>query len=262
MNARRTPASIWRDMGIVSPAEADVEVIAYFCGATVKYRKLDGCAARIIGRGNKAVITVDERSSPERQRFSVAHELGHWFQDRGRASFNCGGAELGAGRYRNFETDREAAANKFAVELLMPAPLFREAARNKPVTLATARELSREFRVGLTAAAIRLVELGTYPSIVVCSDVRGYKWSWRHPDLPLSVRVRRLRSQNTSAYRLLMQTDSLEEGAVQIDAEDWVDHAKGGEYVVTEDSMRISENHVLSLVWWHDESPLDDSDSF
>lgn len=256
MIPHRTPETIWRDMGITNPEDVDIEVIAYFCGATVKYRNLSSCAARIVGRGNKAIITVDKNTSKERQRFSIGHELGHWLQDRGEIALNCREAYLSPSRYRNFETDREAAANRFSVELLMPSMLFAEAAANKPITMATARKLADDFQVSLTASAIRLVELGSFPSIVVCNGPHGYKWSWRHPDLPLSVKVRRLLSKHTDAYSLISHLDATPSGPTEVDADDWVEHIIGDEYVVTEDSVRIGNQVVLSLIWWHNEYPL------
>jgi hypothetical protein len=52
--------------------------LAYYSGARVRTRPLDGCEARIIGVGNQAIITVNAHSPPRRKRFSIAHELGHW----------------------------------------------------------------------------------------------------------------------------------------------------------------------------------------
>ena len=262
MTLRRTPSSIWHDLRISTPEEADIEVMAYFCGATVKYRHLTSCAARIVGKGNKAIITVDQSSRPERQRFSVAHELGHWLHDRGEMVFNCHTADISPNRYKNYETDPEAAANRFAAELLMPSLLFREVATSLPITFETANQLARLFQVSETAAAVRLVELGSFPSIIVCHGIKGYKWSWRHPELPFSVRVRRLLSKHTEAYRLLRDPSYAPPGPSEVDADDWVDHATGGEYVVTEDSIRLDSRTTLSLIWWHDESALIAADDY
>ncbi len=83
------------ELGITDPSEIDIEAIAFYKGATVKRRPLKGCEARIIGHGDKAIITVSTTSIPERYRFSIGHELGHWFKHRG----NIGNLE-GVSRYR------------------------------------------------------------------------------------------------------------------------------------------------------------------
>jgi hypothetical protein len=49
---------ILMELGVTSPAEIDLPVIAYYLGATIKYSKLDGCEARIIGVGDSAIIRV------------------------------------------------------------------------------------------------------------------------------------------------------------------------------------------------------------
>ncbi|WP_133493434.1 ImmA/IrrE family metallo-endopeptidase [Alcanivorax sp. 24] len=256
MRRNITPERLWQEMGILSPDDVDIEVMAYFCGVRVKYRELTSCAARIVGKGNKAIITVDQDASIERQRFSIAHELGHWAQDHGQVSVSCRSKDLTPFKLKDYKGDREAAANRFAVELLMPTYLFKEAARGMAATMANASALGRQFRVSLTAAAIRLVELGSFPAIVVCSNNGGYRWSWRHPDIPLSIRVNRLIGRNSVAHSLRVDASIASPGPTTVDADEWVNHAGVEHYVVVEDSVRVGRGSVLSLVWWEDETAL------
>jgi Zn-dependent peptidase ImmA (M78 family) len=74
---------------IEEPDEIDVEAIAEFCGATVVYERLRGCEARLVGRKDRAYITVNESSPRAEQRFSIAHELGHWKQDHREVVTSC-----------------------------------------------------------------------------------------------------------------------------------------------------------------------------
>lgn len=84
-----TPAErLLIELGIEAPREIDLEAIAWDAGAEVRFASLDSCEARIIGYGNRAIITVEESSIPTRKRFSIGHELGHWKYHRGR-SFVC-----------------------------------------------------------------------------------------------------------------------------------------------------------------------------
>jgi hypothetical protein len=90
-----TPAErILLSLGITSPKEIDLEAIAWSRGAVVNFRPLDKCETTIVGSQTRAVITVSNRSIPERQRFSIAHELGHWHHHRGRMLF-CGQKDVG-----------------------------------------------------------------------------------------------------------------------------------------------------------------------
>src|SRR4051794_39210392 len=121
MLARRknlTPAEhILVNLGVTSPNEIDLEAIAWTEGAVVKYRRLIGCEARIVGRGDRAIITVNSASSEQRRRFSLGHELGHWRHHRGRGLF-CGKEDIGLKKTFR-QNDVERVANRFAADLLM-----------------------------------------------------------------------------------------------------------------------------------------------
>jgi hypothetical protein len=93
MTALTAAERILMGLGISDPKEIDLEAIAWTRGALVEYRPLDGCEATIVGSARKAVIAVNSRSSPERRRFSVGHELGHWHHDRGRVLY-CGSKDM------------------------------------------------------------------------------------------------------------------------------------------------------------------------
>ncbi len=101
--------------------------------------------------------THDPRAddAPERRRFTIAHELGHWIcQYRaGRpAPFYCrpGGVAAAADR----AAEREA--NVFAAELLMPEPAVRAAWECEPEIAACAER----FGVSGEAMHWRLYNLG------------------------------------------------------------------------------------------------------
>src|SRR5262245_49053746 len=122
----RTAAELLRELGISTPDEIDIEAIAFHCGATIRYRPLTGCAARIVGNGNKAIITVDSHSTRARQRFSAAHELGHWMHDRRKASFSCEEAQF----IREWSASNpESRANRYASDVLLPVTIFKPKAQ-------------------------------------------------------------------------------------------------------------------------------------
>src|ERR1700677_5025370 len=96
LNALSRPEQLLWSYGVAAPEHIDLDAIAFAQGALVRYHRLDGCAARLIGSGSRAVITVNERDSPTRQRFSLAHELAHWLQDRATGAFLCAREDIGA----------------------------------------------------------------------------------------------------------------------------------------------------------------------
>src|ERR1044072_1141900 len=144
------------ELGITEPADINIEAIAEHCDATVIYHPLKGSAAGMLGFGKRAFITVGSESRRERQRFSAAHELGHWMIHRGKvASFVCQ-AEVFANEW--VTDNRERRANRYPADLLLPSHMFEPRAKNHEITFTTVDLLAREFKTSLTATAIRLVE--------------------------------------------------------------------------------------------------------
>ena len=188
MNGFKAPAAlIGRLRNPRAIRSRPIEPIAQYCGATIVYRPLDGCAARIVGDGERAVITVDSNATRPRQRFSAGHELGHWMRDRGRVAFSCNERTF----LREWLNDNpERRANRYAADLLLPRKLFERAARGLPPTFDSARELARSFETSLTSTAIRLVELGHAPAMLVCNSATGREWFFRSPSVRRVVTAR------------------------------------------------------------------------
>lgn len=249
----RNAQALLEDLGISTPAEIDIDAVAQYCGATILYEPLSGCEARILGHRDRAYITVNASASRARQRFSAGHELGHWLHDRGRVAFACTDDQFMSGWD---SVDPERRANRFAADILLPTFMFRPAARMKPVTFDTVRTLAETFTTSITATAIRLVEEGGLPSMLLCSDETGRrKWFARSPIVPKELWPRQKLGRTSAAQALLSGAAATE--AVDVDADEWIEHPDSGRYVVREHSIRMGAN-VLTLLWWKDESQLTD----
>lgn len=245
---------VLRGLGIESPDDIDLTAIAWCCGCRIKVRALDGCEARIAGLGDQAIISVKGGSRTERQRFSIGHELGHWMLHRGQELFLCNEADLANPWERGY--DPETIANRFAADLLMPAFLFRPLAHERPVTFTTVDEMSRVFSVSRQAAALRFVEHGSSPAMLVYHEPSGRKWFrgsqkvdgnlWPHTQL----------SPDSDAYDIL--NGSKGHGrSILVDADDWINHPAAQRYRIQEHSVPF-RGGVLTLLWWKDESMIDD----
>lgn len=246
-----TPEAILDALGITDANEIDVEAIASYCGATVLYAPLSGCEARILGLRDRAIITVRAGARLERKRFSVGHELGHWVRDRHRVGFSC---TVSSFQVEWSSENPERRANRFAADLLLPERLFKPEARGRPMTLATARELASAFTTSLTATTIRLVELGSFPAMVVCSDAGGTRrWFVRGPDVRLWP-IQQV-GRPTVAYDISHGTGR-REGPVEVSCDGWIDHPEAERHTLVEDSVSMGAGLVLSLLWWRDERQL------
>lgn len=112
-----------------------------------------------------AAIAVNSTHHPHRQRFSAAHELGHFIlHSRGRDRLFVDKA------YRRSQvsssgTDKdEIEANRFAAALLMPEDLVRRYIGNDPITDMDIAKLGLKFQVSEQAMTLRLVNLGLIES--------------------------------------------------------------------------------------------------
>jgi Zn-dependent peptidase ImmA (M78 family) len=251
-----SPTRLLRDLGIREPHEIDIEAIAQDRGATITYEPLQGCEARILGNGDRAIITVNSLSPLGRRRFSAGHELGHWMRDRGRVGFSCT-EQVMIGEWGSVNTER--GANEYAADLLMPAEMFAKESRNKPITFATARELSDTFVTSLTATAIRLIRHGSFPAMLVYLEGGRRRWFIRGDDVPEALWPLDSPRLATTAADLLRGRGEDRPTAIQADG--WIDHPRSKWYEVVDHSIRISSTGILSLLWWKDERQLLDLDS-
>lgn len=253
-----SPSQLLAQLGISVPEDIDLEAIAQFCGATILYEPLDGCEACIIGVGDRAIITVNRNSSRPRQRFSGGHELGHWIRDRGNVVFRCTERVFGT---EWSQDNPERRANRFAADLLLPQEMFVSRANRKPITFDTVDGLADLFQTSSTATAIRLVEHGSLPSMVICSDAHRRKWFMRSEILPESLWPHEVQGRDTVAFKLHRETSAIPPGPTPVSAAQWINHRNAARYVVTEDSRRTAAGLVLTLLWWKDEQQLLDLDN-
>jgi Zn-dependent peptidase ImmA (M78 family)/DNA-binding XRE family transcriptional regulator len=138
----------------------DVEALAARCGVLVLRRMFpDSLSGLVFAFSNAAVIGVNGRHHPNRQRFSIAHELGHYLLGHHRRSsgyeqrFHIDTAE---GTAPGFDWDAEQPANEFAAEVLMPRRLLAAAFEKTPKPAL----LAARFEVSELAMGYRLVNLG------------------------------------------------------------------------------------------------------
>jgi len=255
----RSAAQLLSELGITSPDEIEIEAIAFHCGATIRYRPLTGCAARIVGHGDNAIITVDSGSPRGRQRFSAAHELGHWMHDRGKASFTCQEEQF----VKEWSAlNPESRANRYSSDLLLPALLFAPRAKAfRIMDFDTVKTLANAFNTSLTATAIRLVEHGPLPTLLVCYSDTRREWFVRGPDVPQTLWPVDKLGSNTYAFDLLSSHTERELHG-EVPATAWFDHRSAEGHNIHEHSLRTRFGDVLTLLWWKDERMLIDLEEY
>lgn len=250
-----SPAQILEKLGITEPADLDIDAIAYACGAFITREPLSGCEANIIGTGDRAVITVNSTSTESRQRFSAGHELGHWMRDRGQNAFGCSNRTMQTEWTVN---NPESRANRFAADLLLPLSMFEPLTRAKPITFDTVAALSDKFKMSRTATALRLVEHGSFPAVVVYFEHTEQKWFVsKRREVPAFLKPAEHPSRPTITARML-QDPGLTEFSDDVRADHWFSASHSERYYIRESCLRIGKDALLTLLWWQDEQQLID----
>ena len=110
------------------------------------------------------------RPGSPKGRFTLAHELGHYSLPHHRLALMRGTMRPhGSINYlidnKSWKVEREA--DSYASSLLMPGNAFKAYIRGKVFDFQLLQELADVFKVSLSAAALRFVEIGNYPIMVV-----------------------------------------------------------------------------------------------
>src|SRR5438034_8527921 len=148
---RKPPVDVWR--------------VARRLGVRVERADLgEDCSGVLVRKGSAAVIGVNYAHHPNRQRFTIAHELGHFVLHKGEKYVDKGTATV---QFRNAESStgtqiEEREANQFAAALLMPAEWVRREFEKHPFDLGDDTSLTamcRLFGVSSQAMSFRLAKL-------------------------------------------------------------------------------------------------------
>lgn len=102
---------------------------------------------------NKPIIKINTSENHLRQRFTMAHELGHFVLNHG-SRFRDPVSNF----FSDIPDEKEVQANRFAAALLMPEPAIRFFIKNEKNP--TTQKLAEYFKVSSTAMIYRLKNLG------------------------------------------------------------------------------------------------------
>ncbi len=135
-------------------------------------------------------IMLASGRSPQRRRFSIGHELGHFLipthQPRPGEPFECSLADLHSVDTR--ERDRrkriEAEANRFAASLLMPPTRIRASVASAHPDLGEIVRLAHDFGVSKEAMSRAYVEAIRHAVAAIILHDGRLQRVYRHPDFP------------------------------------------------------------------------------
>ena len=214
--ARKRALSVLEELDIASREPLlNIEQICMKRGVAVKAERLDRLHGALI-RDNRLILFNQRIPEPGKQRFTVAHELGHWEMHPGlNQVFACTAEDIQA--YRG--SAHELEANAFAAELLMPSFLISDALARSGPTVTTAVRLAEYYQTSFTAAVLRMIQFTDLPAFVAFSENNRLKWYQR--------------STRASDYFFMEVGSQLDGESLARYSTDGIDEAQEPEEVVT-----------------------------
>lgn len=149
----------------IQRAPVPVEALAELAGAVIRYEPFQGKLSGMLYRSTDgAVIGINSLHATPRQRFSIAHEIGHLLLHDPELHID----EHAFVAFRDAASSTavdpaEVEANQFAATLLMPESLLLEELAKlgeNPDVQDAVKRLSQAFNVSQEAMTIRLTSLG------------------------------------------------------------------------------------------------------
>jgi hypothetical protein len=210
--------------------------------------------------GNWGIMLNSSIRSKARKRFTVAHELGHYYIDyHGGTSYQCFGRDIGSISPSIRQDEREA--NEFAVELLMPDEAFRKDIHQRDISLNAINSLAAKYGTSMTSTAIRYARCSPEACAIVVSEkckIRYFAYSEnfrREKSLYLS---RNAPLRDGSYAKKLFDSELQipeEQGAVK--ASSWSANGAKPDLTILEHSKCLPAfKQVLSLIWFEKKTDI------
>jgi IrrE N-terminal-like domain len=140
---------------------------------------LDGFGGALVPSesGKRWGILYDGNASPQRRRFTIGHEFGHYLLHRTKFPDGIRCDEAAVDGRVGAEVEREA--NAFAAALLMPLDDFRKRiATTDAPNFDDLGECADRYDVSLTAVILRWLRFTTRRAILILSSEGYAHWAW------------------------------------------------------------------------------------
>lgn len=241
-----------KTLNIEQPDEIDIERIAFFKGAEVRYAPLKGMDGCIVSKGKAAIITVNSAIDYEGQkRFVIAHELGHFFLHPETRQVET----VDRNQINNWSSQQEIEeyeANLFAAELLMPSDLFAPRIKGKTPSFELIESLAKEFHTTFTSTAVQFV-LNSKEEVALVSSVgRQRTWFFLSPGFSFQI----LGDTYTHGCSCAAAVGAANKSArsSKVEAGYWLEgfHGNHKAFITEEARFFPKLNRTLSLLWIHD----------
>lgn len=197
-----------------------------------------------------------------RARFTIAHELGHYFIDEHRNALQSGFAPAHLS-ICEYESDNlvEREADWFASNLLMPKAFFVKVAQENSLGMKGILALQQHFQTSLTSTALRYAQVGIVPCLVMKWEFqKGLIWQHASPhtllsELPPPISKTQKLPENSPTLWALMNARAPAEGffSAKMTAATWFPSLRDSnlrDAVCIEQAIRVGKFGVITLLYF------------
>lgn len=156
-NSEKTAENIIIKLKITT-APVNVEYIAEKCDIQIRKAAAKDISGLLYRKDGIAFMGINSEESSVRQRFTIAHELGHFFLHHSKDTF----IEYRDNKKNIMRGFKEIEANSFAASLLMPFSILKKDVEDYGHTLSEdeVKVLAKKYDVSEISMTYRLTNLG------------------------------------------------------------------------------------------------------
>ena len=235
--------------------ETPLDKIAEEEGVPVFYDDYEDAFDGILIYDNRFYIhlntTLGNRPNTQRGRFTLAHELGHYFIDSHRNALKNGLIKPHPSRYnKNKHLLIEREADYFASCILMPEKRFRfDCEKFRKFDFEVIENLAKKYNTSITACAIRFADIGTHAIMVIYMENNQIVWKWQSNDFRFwTLADGKNKVPQDSLAGQYFQGSKSEKRVAKLWAVDWFDDVADVNCSIYEQIIPY-KNRVLSIVW-------------
>ena len=131
---------------------------------------------------------------------------------------------------------------------MLPSYLVDPWLQDKKLTLDSAGQLSSDFGVSLTAAAIKMIKRAPSGACLVCYRQSGFAWCQRSRTFAMEYFIHREAHQDTDAFRMLFGAMNGLSRPKREPANRWLSGHDARRRDITSQSVKLPDGSVLSML--------------
>lgn len=246
--AKANARKVIEEYCIEKPSGLNLIKIANAEYLSVDYIEIKNGAGKISFKDGYGAIGISNKITDKgQQNFVLAHELGHYFNERKNPqTIICTEKDLTS------RSGREYDANVFAGELVMHEPWFLEFTKGKRLSSSLLSETADYFNTSLSSAAMRYAEIGPVPTAIILTTDGVVKYSKCNKDFPYQYIEHGMKVNNNSYTSDFYKGEIIPTSAEEIPLEAWFwndNNYKKDQFIIEQNILMPNYNSCLTLLW-------------